>query len=126
LETTATTFGFRKRTRIGTWNIRTLNNSPSKKQQQLVKEFVRLNLQIMGVCEHRLPDIGEEKISTSGSYFTFIYSGKALKINVNKTKLMRINPPRITRSSNQPIQIIIDGAVIEEVKTILIKGNICT
>jgi hypothetical protein len=58
---------------------------------------------------------------------TFIYSGKALKINVNKTKLMRINPPRITRSSNQPInQVIIDGAVVEEVKTISIKGNICT
>jgi hypothetical protein len=77
LDLTTTTFGLRKRTRIGTWNIRTLHQQPSK-SQQLVREFKKSKLTILGVSEHRWADSGEIKWQTdSGNeHVSFLYSGK--------------------------------------------------
>ena len=71
-----TTFGMKTRTRIGTWNIRTLHDVPSK-LEQLAKEFVNFRLEILGIVEHRWPDSGEKNIITCGNQqLSFLYSGK--------------------------------------------------
>ena len=72
-----TTFSFKQRTRIGTWNIRTLFDAPTK-VEDLLREFTRFKLQILGVCEHRWAGSGEVNIPTNDGRVSFIYSGKSL------------------------------------------------
>lgn len=55
-----TTFATRIRTKIGLWNIRTAN-APTK-LEQIAKEFCRYKLNILGLCEMRWTDSGEESI----------------------------------------------------------------
>lgn len=73
---TVTTFSLRKRTRIGTYNIRTLND-PTK-TTQIVNEFCRLKLELLGLCEHRLADRGEMKLKAGNAneQVAMIFSGK--------------------------------------------------
>ena len=61
----------KKKTNIGTWNVRTLYQTG--KTAQLTKEMRRLNLTILGVCETRWTNYGKNTLS-SGE--TIIYSGK--------------------------------------------------
>lgn len=65
-----TTFAKRKRTRIGTWNVRTLYQTG--KLAQLAAEAGRLNITILGLSETRWTDFGEKKLA-SGQIF--LYSG---------------------------------------------------
>ena len=52
-----TNLSFKKWTRFGTWNIRTLL-IPTR-LEQVCREFERYNLLFMGLCETRMPDFGE-------------------------------------------------------------------
>ena len=65
------TFSLRKRTRFGTWNIRTLLKTTSV--EQLTREFQRYNLQILGLCETRWKGSGQQNMNTGE---TLLYSGK--------------------------------------------------
>ena len=64
------TLGTRTRTRIGTWNVRTLYQVG--KLNQLVGEARRLKLEILGVSEARWTGFGEKKLATGE---VFLYSG---------------------------------------------------
>jgi Reverse transcriptase (RNA-dependent DNA polymerase)/Domain of unknown function (DUF6451) len=68
-------FSLRTRTRIGTWNVRTLHDAPSK-LEDLVREFKKVRLEVLGLCEHRWADSGEIRIPNSG--ISFLFSGKPL------------------------------------------------
>ncbi|XP_070508684.1 uncharacterized protein, partial [Chironomus tepperi] len=74
---TATIFSFNKRTRIGTWNIRTLYDAPSK-LEDLVKEFKKVRLDVLGICEHRWADKGKISIPGGTEQLTFLFSGRPL------------------------------------------------
>lgn len=65
-----TTFAKRTRTRIGTWNVRTLYQTG--KLTQLAAETNRLNITILGLSETRWTDFGEERLPFGQ---TFLYSG---------------------------------------------------
>ncbi len=60
------------KTRIGTWNIRTLYEAG--KSAQVSRERLRYNLKILGLCETRWTGSGQTRL-TSGD--TIIYSGQA-------------------------------------------------
>ncbi|KAG5669213.1 hypothetical protein PVAND_017106 [Polypedilum vanderplanki] len=80
LDLTVKTLSIRKRTRIGTWNIRTLHDAPSK-MEDLLREFTKFNLQILGVCEHRWADSGEIRLPTKSGLVSFLFSGRPLDQN---------------------------------------------
>lgn len=44
---------------------------------QLVMEFCRLKLEIMGLCEHRMADKGEMRIAGNGEQLSMIFCGKS-------------------------------------------------
>jgi len=44
---------------------------------QLVMEFCRLNLEIMGLCEHRMADKGEMRIPNGNDYVSMVFCGKS-------------------------------------------------
>ena len=67
---TATTFGMKQRTRIGTWNVLTL--AQQGKLAQLASEARRMKLGILGLSEVRWPNFGEHKLP-SGQ--VLLYSG---------------------------------------------------
>ena len=58
-------------TRIGTWNIRTLNETG--KTAQVCREMHRFSLKILGLCETRWNGTGRTRL---GSGDTIIYSGQ--------------------------------------------------
>ena len=66
-----TTFGTRKRTRFGTWNVRTMMK-PTK-LAQIAREFRNYKLELLGLSETRLKGSGERRLSTGETLF---YSGK--------------------------------------------------
>lgn len=66
-----TTFGMKTRTRIGTWNVRTL--SETSRLAQVCKEFNTYKLTMLGLCETRWYDSGE---FTTADGLTLLYSGK--------------------------------------------------
>lgn len=66
-----TTFGMKTRTRIGTWNVRTL--SETSRLAQVCKEFNTYRLTLLGLCETRWYDSGE---FTTSDGLTLLYSGK--------------------------------------------------
>lgn len=75
----ATTFAYRTRTTIGYWNVRTLLDNgmqcnQNSKYLQLEGEFLRYNLNILGVSEARWLGNGSYKSPTGRS--TFLFSGK--------------------------------------------------
>ena len=59
------------KTRIGTWNVRTLHQT--RKLSQVVNEFDNYMLDLLGLCETRWT--GNDKKSLQSGH-TFIYSGK--------------------------------------------------
>lgn len=67
---TMTTYGFKQRIMIGTWNVRTLS-SPSR-LEQVCKEFDSYKLDILGLSETRWLDKGSKQLQSG---HTFIYSG---------------------------------------------------
>ena len=66
-----TTFGMKKDTIIGFWNVRTLYQAG--KLRQLTAEAERYKVDILGVSEVRWNEFGEVKIAAGQ---TFLYSGK--------------------------------------------------
>jgi len=74
-----TTFSMKQRTKIGTWNIRTLNEAPTK-LEQICGEFHRRKISILGLCEMRWLDNGERtiyrKIDDEDVRLSLIFSGK--------------------------------------------------
>ncbi|XP_065361996.1 uncharacterized protein LOC135955570 [Calliphora vicina] len=66
-----TTFSMKKRTRFGTWNVRTLLES--SRLAQVCKEFKNYNLLILGLSELRWPDFGE---TTTTEGLHLLYCGK--------------------------------------------------
>jgi hypothetical protein len=70
LDLKANKIGNRKRTRFGTWNVRTLFQSG--KLNQLAYEANRLNIEILGISETRWTGYGEHKLASKQ---VFIYSG---------------------------------------------------
>lgn len=60
------------RTRIGTWNVRTL--SETSRLAQVCKEFKSYKLTMLGLCETRWYDSGE---FTTADGLTLLYSGKS-------------------------------------------------
>ena len=70
-ELTFTTFGTRKRTRFGTWNVRTMMKAT--KLAQITRDFRIYNLQVLGLCATRWKGSGESRLSTGETLF---YSGK--------------------------------------------------
>lgn len=64
------TFATKFRTRIGTWNVRTLHQ-PGR-TEQLSKEALRLNIPILGLSEVRWTEFGEETLNNE---HTLLYSG---------------------------------------------------
>lgn len=75
--TTMTTFGFKQRIMIGTWNIRTLTE-PSR-LEQVCREMSAYNIEILGLSEVRWLNDGSTRTSNGN---TFIYSGnKEKRIN---------------------------------------------
>lgn len=58
------------KTRIGTWNIRTLYESG--KSAQVAREMERYNIKVLGLCETRWNGNGQTRLSTGE---TIIYSG---------------------------------------------------
>ena len=71
LELTLMTFGTRKRTRFGTWNVRTMMEAT--KLAQIAREFRNYNLELLGLSETRWKGSGERRLSTGETLF---YSGK--------------------------------------------------
>ena len=76
-----TTFGYRTLTRIGFWNVMTLNDDDEKVQRNqnarilhLENELLRYNLDILGVNEARWLGSGTDK--TPSGHTVFLYSGK--------------------------------------------------
>lgn len=67
-----TTFDTKHRTRIGTWNIRTLLE-PSR-IAQLTREILKYNIDIVGLSEVRWPEEGE---FITHDRYSLLYSGKA-------------------------------------------------
>lgn len=67
----ATIFGMKKATRLGCWNVRTLNTSG--KLKQVVKEMQNYKLEILGLSEVRWKSFGS--LTTQDGCFTFLYSG---------------------------------------------------
>jgi hypothetical protein len=67
---TATAFSKRKRTRIGTWNVRTLYQTG--KLAQVAAEANRLNVSIMGLSETRWTEFGEHVLASKQ---VLLYSG---------------------------------------------------
>ena len=59
------------KTRIGTWNVRTLHQTG--KLSQVVNEFDNYRLDLLGLCETRWT--GKDKKSLQSGH-TFIYSGR--------------------------------------------------
>ncbi|PVD26787.1 hypothetical protein C0Q70_14465 [Pomacea canaliculata] len=87
------------RTRIGTWNIRTLYESG--KSAQVAREMRRYNITVLGLCETRWNGSGQTRL-TSGE--TIIYSGHkdrdhdhtqgvALLMSTEATKALRAWEP---------------------------------
>ena len=68
---TADTLKPNKKSRIGTWNVRTLYQTG--KLSQVVKEFDNYRLDLLGLCETRWT--GSDKKSLQSGH-TFIYSGR--------------------------------------------------
>lgn len=66
-----TTYGMKRKTRIGFWNVRTLRES--SKSKQVAKVMGEYKLDILGLSEVRWPDFGE--IQTLNKC-TFLYSGQ--------------------------------------------------
>uniref|UniRef100_A0A1B0GLA1 Uncharacterized protein n=1 Tax=Lutzomyia longipalpis TaxID=7200 RepID=A0A1B0GLA1_LUTLO len=66
----ATTLSMKYRTRIGTWNVLTL--AQQGKLAQLAREAVRLKVEILGLCEVRWPNYGEQRLLTGQ---VLLYSG---------------------------------------------------
>ena len=76
-----TIFGYRSLTRIGFWNVMTLNDDDGQVQPnqnarmlQLENEFLRYNLDILGVSEERW--LGSGTVKTPSGHTVFLYSGK--------------------------------------------------
>jgi exonuclease III len=61
----------KKRTRIGTWNVRTLY--AVGKLEQAEREALRLKIDIIGISEARWSSFGEKRTPAGGK---FLYSGK--------------------------------------------------
>jgi Reverse transcriptase (RNA-dependent DNA polymerase)/Endonuclease/Exonuclease/phosphatase family len=70
-ELTLTTFGTRKRTRFGTWNVRTMMEAT--KLAQIAREFRSYKLELLGLSETRWKGSGERRLSTGE---TLLYCGK--------------------------------------------------
>ena len=66
-----TTFGTRKQTRFGTWNVRTMLETT--KLAQIAREFRSYKLELLGLSETRWKGSGERRLSTGETLF---YSGK--------------------------------------------------
>lgn len=66
-----TTFGTRKRTRFGTWNVRTMLEAT--KLAQIAREFRSYKLELLGLSETRWKGSGEKRLSNGE---TLLYSGK--------------------------------------------------
>ena len=66
-----TLLNIKTKTKIGTWNIRTLYESG--KTAQVCKEMHRYNLRILGLCETRWNGIGQTRLASGD---TIIYSGQ--------------------------------------------------
>lgn len=69
---TVTTFAKRTRTRVGTWNVRTLYQTG--KLEQLAAEAEKLKVHILGLSETRWTGFGEKKLATGQC---FLYSGNS-------------------------------------------------
>ena len=65
--------GFSKAGRIGTWNVRTLQGTG--KLEQLEREMLRYDMNMVAVTETHLPGEGEIEIG-EGSNYTLIHSGR--------------------------------------------------
>ena len=69
--TTLLTTNTKTKTRIGTWNIRTLYETG--KSAQLCQEMRRYNLKLLGLCETRWTGTGRTRLASGD---TIIYSGQ--------------------------------------------------
>lgn len=80
-----TTFGYRIRTMIGFWNVRTLrdndniNPNMNSKFLQVEREMLRYRISILGLSEVRWNGAGEYKSPTGDTIF--LYSGKEIGSN---------------------------------------------
>ena len=70
-QTTQSTLGYRPRTRIGNWNIRTLTET--SRLAQLEQEMKRYKIEILGLSEVRWKN-SSEMTTNNGNYM--IYSGR--------------------------------------------------
>ena len=64
-------FGMKNKTRIGTWNVRTMLETTQL--AQIIHEMDLLNIKILGLCETRWPGNGE---ITNRNGSVLLYSGK--------------------------------------------------